>query len=130
MAVFDTIWIFMVSAVSLVFVAVVGFIVLKMGFTSFKMVMGTVNAAKGIENIEGTVKDSKYRITEEDENEFEIISKFMKSEIEKNPYAKYLYKQFKIEMIIAHIGSLRDSLEAKIKKHNYTKYAYIQLFKK
>lgn len=148
MAVFDTIGIIMASASLLAFIALVGFIVLKVGFTSFKIVMEPVMAARGIENIEGIVRNSKYGITEEDKDEFEIISSFINAEIRKNPYTNYLYKLFKIEIIIVHIDSLissintkienivahldsfKSSVKARIKKSNHTKYAYIQLFKK
>lgn len=158
MAVFDTIGMLLVSALSLAFVAVIGFIVLKMGLNTFKMIMSTVYATRGIENREIVPKDSKYRITEEEDNEFQIIGQFMKTEIEKNSYASYLYRKFKVEMLIIKFVFLRDSLDtkmdiliergnifiettikknqytnsirSKIKKHNYTKYAYIQLFKR
>lgn len=130
MAVFDTIWIFMASALTLAFIAIVGFVVFKIGLTSFKIVMTTVNAAKGIENIGVSVKDLKYITNVEDESEFEIIGSLIKSGIEKNSYTRYLYKKFKIETFIAHFGSLKDSISVKIKKRNYSKYAYIQLFKK
>lgn len=158
MAVFDNIGILLVSALSLAFVAVIGFIVLKMGLNIFKMIMSTVYATRGIENMEIVQNDSKYRITEEEDNEFQIIGQFMKTEIEKSSYASYLYRKFKVEMLITEFISLRDlldtkmdiliergnifiekrikknqytnSIKSKIKKHNYTKYAYIQLFKR
>lgn len=157
MAVFDTIGMLLVSALSLAFVAVIGFIVLKLGLNTFKMIMGTVYATRGIENMEIIQKDSKYRITEEEDNEFQIIGQFIKTEIEKNSYASYLYGKFKVEMLIEKFISLIDSLDtkmdiliqkgdifietkiknqytnsikSKVKRHNYTKYAYIQLFKR
>ncbi len=130
MAVFDTIGIIMASALLLALVALIGFIVLKIGFTSFNIVMEPVRAARGIENIEGVVRNSKYGITEKDKDEFEIISSFIKAEIKKNIYTNYLYKLFKIEIIVAHLDSFKSSVKARIKKNSHSKYAYIQLFKK
>jgi hypothetical protein len=130
MAVFDTIWIFVTSAAILAFIAVIGFIVLKIGFALFKTAMEPLKAARGIENIETVGNNSNFRITEEEEDELEVIRSFIKAEIDKSRYASYLYKLFKIDTIIVHSDSLKSSIKSKIKKNNYTKYAYIQLFKK
>ncbi|MGZ7109361.1 MAG: hypothetical protein ACXVHW_10355 [Methanobacterium sp.] len=148
MAVFDTIWIFMASALILASLAIIGFVVLKIGLASFKMAMYTVYAARDIEDIDFQIKNPKYSITEEEKGEIEFISNVLKSEIEKHSYTRYLYKLLKIEILFAHIDSivhkidsnmdifierivsLTNSMESRIKKHSYTKYANIQLFKK
>lgn len=133
MAVLDVIWMGISSAALLAIVAIIGFIAFKWGIVSFKITMDAVKAAKGIENIEGVVKYPRYRNTEEDKDEFEIIVSFIKAEIEKNYYAnyytKYAYKRFKIKLILSYIDSLKSFIESKSKK-NFAKYAYIQLFKK
>lgn len=177
MAVLDTVWIFMVFALLLAFLVLIGYIILKMGLDTFKMIMSTVYATRNIEKMKIVQKDSKYRIAEKEDDELKIIGRFIKSEIDKNRYTSYLYKKFKVKILIANTGlligsldtkmdifiekgsifignairknqytnyinkqfkqdiisqinSFKDSIKSKIKKHNYTKYAYIQLFKK
>ena len=166
MVLVDMIWAGMVYAFMLVFAAIIGFVVLKIGIVSFKSAMGTIIAARGIENIEGVARNPNYRITEEDE--FEIITSnfnsLIKDEAEKNHYTNYVYMRLfkiietllytfsskftkvetelsyyiehtfiqlsKIKNTLSHADSLKDSIKAKTKRSHYTKYAYMQLFKK
>lgn len=134
MVLVDTIWASIVYALMLVFAAIIGFIVLKVGIVSFKLAMRTIIAARGIENIKSVKKYPKYGITEENEAEFEIITSYIKTKIKKNYYAnyytKYAYNMFKIKTILSYIDSLKSFIKAKTEKNNYAKYAYIQLFKK
>lgn len=99
---FDAIWLFAVSASVIVSIAITGFIALKIGIFSFNIVMDAVIAAKGIENMEGPIERPKYAVSDIKE-EKEVISLF-----------------------IDYINNFR---KAKVRK-NYTKHAYIQLFKK
>ncbi|MGZ7160714.1 MAG: hypothetical protein ACXVHV_08645 [Methanobacterium sp.] len=138
----------MASALILASLAIIGFVVLKIGLASFKMAMYTVYAARDIENIDFQIKNPKYSITEEEKGEIEFISNVLKSEIERHSYTRYLYKLLKIEILNVHIGSIIDkidskmdifidhivsltnSMESKIRRHSHMRYAYIQLFKK
>ena len=99
---FDAIWLFAVSASVIVSIAITGFIALKIGIFSFKIVMDAVIAAKGIENMEGPIERPKYAVSDIKE-EKDVISLF-----------------------IDYINNFR---KAKVRK-NYTKHAYMQLFKK
>jgi len=128
MAVLDLIWTGISSAALLVFVAIMGFIAFKIGIISFKIAIDVMGATRGIENIEGVVKQSNYRVTEK-EDEIKIIASYINSFIEKNYYAKYMYERFEIEKVLSRINSLKRSVESKSEK-SLLKYAYIQLFKK
>lgn len=156
MAVLDLIWMGISSAALLALLAIMGFILFKVGIISFKIAMDVVGAAKEIETIDGVIKQPNHRIAAE-KNETEIILSFVKAEIEKNQYASYAYNLFKVEIIISYINSsiipkieeinekyeslfenkkirsyansLKNFMESKGKK-NFAKYAYIQLFKK
>ncbi len=149
MAVLDLIWMGISYAALLAFVAIMGFIVFKVGIISFKIAMDVVGAAKGIENIEGVIKPD-YRIATE-KHEIEIIGNFINASIQKNHRAKYVYDLFKVglmvPMVISNINSLNDFYESRTEKTyshinslksfieskhktNFAKYAYIQLFKK
>jgi len=160
MAVLDLIWMGISYAALLALVIIMGFIAFRVLVISFKIAIDVVGAARGIENIEGIIKQPNYGITAE-KDETEIISSYIKSEIEKNSYAKYSYDLLRIETIIASINSFYGFMEPKFEningeyayelfrvekaisyvnslkkfmvnkgKKNFVKYAYIQLFKK
>jgi hypothetical protein len=99
---FDAIWLFAVSASVIVSIAITGFIALKIGIISFKIVMDAIMAAKGLEIMEGPIERPKYAVSDIKE-EKDVISLF-----------------------IDYTNNLR---KAKVRK-NYTQYAYMQLFKK
>lgn len=99
---FDVIWLFAVSVSVIVSIAITGFIALKIGIISFKIVRDAIVAAKGIENMEGPIERPKYAVSDVKE-EKHVMSLF-----------------------IDYINNFR---KAKVRK-NYTKYAYMQLFKK
>ena len=150
MAILDLVWTGISYAALLAFVAIMGFVLFKVGIVLFKIAMDVVGAAKGIESIEGVIKRPNYRISAE-KDEIEIISNFVKASIENNHHAKYAYDLFKVELIssivISNINSLDNYYEvqtektygyvnslknfiASKRKKSFAKYAYIQLFKK
>ena len=76
-------------------VAIVGFIAFKIGINSYNLIMETVRAAKGIENIKGEIK---HQTDETEEDEIEIIVNFFKSvlgfkESKQHKNTKYAYIQ-------------------------------------
>ena len=120
MAVFETIGALMTPAIALSFIAITGFMVLKIGLISFKLVIGNISVVKGIENTEFTIKDPKYKLINQEEKEFDFILKILKSQMKKNQYTKNLYEQ--IEMYFTRIISIKDTINNKI---NYIKDSII-----
>jgi hypothetical protein len=105
MAVLDTILIYMSSAFVLALVALIGYVALRLGTITFGILMDSVKAANGIENISGIKINPQQANTAEK-------TETKKSDI---PY---------IDVIKIFLKNLRKS-----RKVN-AKYAYIQLFKK
>jgi hypothetical protein len=131
MAVLDLVWTFTSYAALLAFMAILGVILFKVGFASFKLAMNTVGATRGIENIRGVVNQSGHRTTgETDEIEIAVsyVTIFIQTIIEKNRYAKYAYNLFRVELITSYIKILNSFLESKLEKIDYAGYAY-ELFK-
>ena len=131
MAVLDLVGMFTSYAALLAFMAIMGIILFKVGFASFKLAMNTVGATRGIENIRGVVNQSGYRTTREtDEIEIAVsyVTSFIQTIIEKNRYAKYAYNLFRVELIISYIKILDSFVESKLGEIDYAGYAY-ELFK-
>ncbi len=130
MAVLDLVWVVTSYAALLAIIAIMGVILFKVGITSFKLAMNAVGATRGIENIEGIIKQS-YHGTAAQTDEIELIvsdiSKFIQICIEKNRYAKYTYDLFRVELILSNISSLMNFIDSKLEKIDYTKY--VELFK-
>ncbi|MGF7117632.1 hypothetical protein [Methanobacterium oryzae] len=105
MAVLDTILIYMSSAFVLALVAIIGYVTLRLGTITFGILMDSVKAANGIENI-GEIKTN-----------IEKVDTSEKTEIKKSDFPY-------IDVIKIFLKNLKKS-----RKVN-AKYAYIQLFKK
>lgn len=105
MAVLDTILIYMSSAFVLALVAIIGYVTLRLGTITFGILMDSVKAANGIENIRGI------------KTNIEKVATSEKTEIKKSDFPY-------IDVIKIFLKNLRKS-----RKVN-AKYAYIQLFKK
>jgi hypothetical protein len=116
MAVFDIIGTLLTYVIALAFISIIGYFVLKIGFTSFKMSINSLKAVRNIEYFEEPTKNNKFMISKEEKNEFEIISDIIKNETENNPYINWLYKSFKIDILIAYIDNLWNSVTFKLEK--------------
>lgn len=130
MAVLDLIWMVTSYAALLAFIAVMVVVIFKVGISSLKLAMNTVGATRGIENIEGVIKQPDHRTagkTDEIELIISDISKLIQTIIERNYYARYIYDLFRVELIISNISSLINFMDSKLEKIDYAKY--IELFK-
>ena len=125
MAVLDLIWTVTSYAALLAFITLMGVIIFKIGFTSFKLAMNTVGATRGIENIKGVVNSSDRRKTgESDEIEIIIsyITGFVQNVIERNHHARYAYDLLRVELIISYMNSLEGFVQSKLEKVDYAGY--------
>ncbi|MGB9937830.1 MAG: hypothetical protein ACPK7O_08935 [Methanobacterium sp.] len=95
----DIIWLFLISASSIVLIAVASFIIIKLGFFAYNVIMDAVSAAKGIEKVQGPINVSQEANSSEDNGILSLLAD-------------------------------HNSLKKAIVKRNYTRYAYMQLFKK
>ena len=92
---FDAVWLFTVYASLLVFIAISGFIAFKVGIFFYRIVMGSIIAVKGIENIEGPIKNHKYPISDEKDVVslfIDYVKNFKKPDMRKD-HTKYAYMQ-------------------------------------
>ncbi len=116
MAVFDIIGTLLTYAIALAFISIIGYFVLKISFTSFKMSINSLIAVRDIEHFEGNLKNSKYMISKDEKDEFEIISDIINHETENNPYINLLYKSFKINILVEYIDNLQKLIILKLEK--------------
>ncbi|MDI6723451.1 MAG: hypothetical protein QMD61_02255 [Methanobacterium sp.] len=124
MAALDIVWLYVSSAFILALIATLGFITLKIGIFSYKVVSESLIAVKRMENNQ-IINQNPSEATEKLEAQIKFVQKYMEI-IENN------FKNIKeIKSMLKYINSI-ESYFKNFRKNGIKnpKYAYIQLFKK
>lgn len=124
MAALDIIWLYVSSAFILALIATLGFITLKIGIFSYKIVSESIIAVKRMENNQ-IINQNPSEATEKLEAQIKFVQKYM--EIIENNFKNIK----KIKSMLKYINSI-ESYFKNFRKHGIKnpKHAYIQLFKK
>jgi len=124
MAALDIVWLYVSSAFILALIATLGFITLKIGIFSYKVISESLIAVKRMENNQ-IINQNPSEATEKLEAQIKFVQKYMEI-VENN------FKNMKeIKSMLKYINSI-ESYFKNFRKNGIKnpKYAYIQLFKK
>lgn len=124
MAALDIVWLYVSSAFILALIATLGFITLKIGIFSYKVISESLIAVKRMENNQ-IINQKPSEATEKLEAQIKFVQKYMEI-IENN------FKNMNgIKSMLKYINSM-ESYFKNFRKNGTKnpKYAYIQLFKK
>jgi len=124
MAALDIVWLYVSSAFILALIATLGFITLKIGIFSYKVISESLIAVKRMENNQ-IINQKPSEATEKLEAQIKFVQKYMEI-VENN------FKNMKeIKSMLKYINSI-ESYFKNFRKNGIKnpKYAYIQLFKK